>query len=100
MGSERWMSLFEQKSKQITHGNDSRGFLYNLNQILQDPLFSQSEDGFWARSFLVSCLARNLTAHIYPTDDWFYGDLFGEMAHAIVYSVFYSWHVAKREHWV
>lgn len=91
MKNESWMILFRQ-------GGSTRGNFSNLTRVLAMPV--QPESNFWTRNFLLSCLARNLTVHNYPTEDWFYGDLFGEMLRAIIYSFLYSWHVAKREHWV
>ena len=94
-----WIPLFEQRTSCLS-GEDPAEFLSNLTRLLNDHQLAGSEDGFWARCFLISCLARNLTVHNYPTDDWFYGDLYGVMLRALLYSFFYSWHVAKREGWV
>jgi len=94
-----WIALFEANKSCLSAENPAQ-FLSNLRRLLNDHQLTGSEDGFWARCFLISCLARNLTVHNYPTDDWFYGDLYGVMLRALIYSFFYSWHVAKRERWV
>lgn len=94
-----WIPLFEQRTSCL-RGEDPAEFLSNLTRLLNDHELAGSEDGFWARCFLISCLARNLAVHNYPTDDWFYGDLYGEMLRHLLYSFFYSWHVAKRAGWV
>src|SRR4030095_7049754 len=79
MKNEAWFSLYEQKDKKkLTSANNEAEFSLHLNQLLHDPDLIQSEEAFWARVFLIVSLARNLTAHDYPTDDWFYGELYGE----------------------
>lgn len=101
MGSEEWISLFGKKTKQgLTSAKDPTEFFIKLDQLANDSDLVQSEETFWAREFLIASLARNLTVHSYPDIDWFYGQLFGEMLGAALYSVMYSWQVAIREGWV
>jgi hypothetical protein len=86
-----WINILK---RYISQGRtDAAHFAKNLNEIQKEP-------NDQARHFLIACLARNLTVHSYPTDDWFYGDLFGEMMDSILLSLFYTWHVAKREAWI
>lgn len=99
MKNESWIRIFDNNSK-LASGKDPAEFLSKLRLLLKDDELTGSEDGFWAQCFLISRLARNLTVHNYPTDDWFYGDLYGKMTSVVIYSIFYSWHVAKRERWV
>jgi len=101
MSGESWIGMFEANRNWVrSNNNKSQDFYQNLNRILQDSSLKSSEDGYWAKNFLISCLVRNLSVHTYPTDDWFYGDLMGEMIQAVVYCFLYSWYVAKREAWV
>jgi len=96
----KWIPLFERETaKGITSAVNSADFLTNLNLILQDPDLVKSEDTYWARAFLVVSLARNLTVHVYPDREWFYGKLFGTMLQSAIYALLYSWQVAKREGW-
>ena len=94
-----WISVFTKKVS-LTKAKDSAEFFNNLSRLAADPVLMQSEDAYWARAFLMTCLARNLTVHLHPIDDWFYGELFGEMLDAVIYAVLYVWQVAKREKWV
>ena len=101
MEREGWISLFVKKTnKRLTSAKDPTEFFNKLNQLVYDSDLVQSEETFWAREFLIASLARNLTVHSYPDYDWFYGQLFGEMLGAALYSVMYSWQVANREGWV
>jgi hypothetical protein len=84
-----WIHIFGNYSKKAGPAD----FSANLAAI-------QAEPNDIARHFLLACLARNLTVHRQPIDDWFYGDLFGELLRSIQTALFYSWSVAKREHWV
>lgn len=96
-----WIELFKKKTaKGFTKANTSAEFFTKLNQLLNDPDLVQSEDTYRARIFLIASLARNLTVHVFPDDDWFYGELFGEMLRAGIYSILYSWQIAKREGWM
>jgi hypothetical protein len=101
MKNEAWFSLYEQKDKKkLTSANSEAEFSLHLNQLLHDPDLVQSEETFWARVFLIASLARNLTAHDFPTDDWFYGELYVEMLEAGIYAILYSWQSAKSQGWV
>jgi len=103
-----WMPLFNSNlSKGFT--NTSPGlrpditlneFYSKLIHVLGDKKLIQSENTFWARVFLIACLTRNLTAHNYPEQDWFFSELIGEMESAIIYAILFSWKFAKKEGWV
>jgi hypothetical protein len=101
MQNERWITVFiDRTRKGLTGAKESAEFFASLNELVCDAELMQSEDAYWARAFLIASLARNLTVHAYPDDDWFYGELFGEMLRATIYAVLYSWQVAKERRWV
>lgn len=101
MKKETWLPLFiDRTNKGLTTAQDSAMFLFKLNELIRDKDLIRSEDAYWARVFLIASLARNLTVHTYPDDDWFYGELFGEMLRAAIYAILYSWQVARKERWV
>ncbi len=84
----------------MTSARDPSEFFMHLEKLLNDPALTQSEDTYWAQVFLIAALARNLTTHFYPDDDWFYGERFGEMLSATVFALLYSWKLAKVRRWV
>ncbi len=98
MCQEGWYSLF--KSSEAVSANSTTEFLNNLDTLLKDANLMDSEDGYWARNFLVTCLARNMTVHSYPMEDSYYGDLFGPMLEAAIVSTFYTWKFAQKNGWI
>jgi len=101
MKNESWFPLFiEKTNKKLTSASNEAEFFKKLNQLLHDPDLTQSEDAYWARVFLIASLARNLTVHDFPTDDWFYGEMFGEMLRATIYAILYTLQLAKTKGWV
>ena len=105
MESESWFSMFktskrDANGKRLLSGTDAEKFLDNLDTLLKDNRLEGSARGYWARQFLVTCLARNMTVHSYPSDDRYYGDLSSPMLDAVVAAMFYTWKVAQREGWI
>lgn len=94
-----WFSLFDAK-KNSSKANNSTEFYTKLVDLMNDSELLVSEDTYWARAFLIASLARNLTVHEHPSDDWFYGELFGEMLRSTIYAMLYSWNLAKKENWI
>jgi hypothetical protein len=41
-----------------------------------------------------------MAVHSYPSDDRYYGDLFGPMLDAATVAMFYTWRMADRMDWV
>ena len=99
MAHEPWQNLFDTR-RQLVSGADSQDFLANLGTLLSDKHLNASPKGYWARQFLVMCLARNMTVHAYPNEDSYYGDFFGPMLDAAVCSTFYTWRLAKANSWI
>lgn len=100
MKNESWHKLFESRMQSgKLKGNATQDFLSNLATLLADQQLSGSADGFWARNFLVMCLARNMAVHSYPREDEYYGNLFGPMLDAAITATFYTWRHAKAKSW-
>ena len=98
---EKWHKLFHQrKQKGLLKGKNSQEFLMNLGTLLGDCDLNGSVKGYWAQQFLITCLARNMTIHSYPSEDSYYGDLFGPMLKAVVNATFYTWRLAKANAWI
>ena len=101
MSNETWYNLFCAKKRQgLLKGNNTRDFLANLATLHGDSQLKGSADGYWAQQFLMTCLARNMTVHAYPTEDSYYGDLFGPMLAAVVSAMFYTWRLARTKGWL
>ena len=105
MSQEQWFPLFSSSGvdsmrKSLLRADTTTDFLNNLNTVLKDGNLMSSEDGYWARNFLVTCLARNMTVHAFPTEDSYYGDLFGPMLDAAIVATFYTWKLAEKNCWI
>ena len=105
LNQEQWNGLFmssrrDSTGKDLLSANSTTDFLTNLDTLLKDGNLMKSEDGYWARNFLVTCLARNMTIHSYPTEDSYYGDLFGPMLDSAIVATFYTWKFAQKNRWI
>ena len=105
MNQEQWFGLFtssekDSKGKSLLSSHSTTDFLNNLDTLLKDSNLMNSEDGYWAQNFLVTCLARNMTVHSYPTEDSYYGDLFGAMLDSAIAATFYTWKFAQKNSWI
>ena len=101
MCKERWFTLFEANSpKGFLHSRDTVEFLNKLETLRTDKQLNESMRGYWAQTFLGTCLARNYTVHSYPSDDRYYDNFFGTMLDAVLIAMFYTWKLAKRKNWV
>ena len=100
MSQEKWHSLFRTRERQKLHmGASTQQFLTNLNTLMGDSQLKGSVEGYWAQQFLITCLARNMTVHSYPSEDSYYGDLFGTMLDAAIIATFYTWRLARVNGW-
>ena len=102
MKEESWFKLFDKgrvdpSGKSLLNGSSAEHFLSNFDDVLGDEKLKGSTDGYWAREFLITCLARNMTVHFYPSDDRYYGDLFGPMLDAVTVAMFYAWKMAEQK---
>ena len=101
MCKETWHPLFNTgRQDGFLRGKSIHDFIDNLQNLLSDDQLKGSPQGYWAQKFLVMCLARNMTVHSYPSEDSYYGDLFGPMLNAAVISTLYTWRLAKAKGWV
>ena len=105
MRQEQWFGLLtssgrDATGKSLLRADTTADFLNNLDTLLKDGNLMNSEDGYWARNFLITCLARNMTVHAFPTEDSYYGDLFGPMLDAAIVATFYTWKLAQRNGWI
>ena len=103
--TENWFGLFvggqrDLNGNSLLRGSSARKLLGNLDVVLSDGTLKGSADGYWARAFLITCLARNMAVHFYPSDDRYYGDLFGPMLDAVTVAMFYTWKMADKMGWV
>ena len=101
VAQETWRNLFNAKkhhpqTKQyLLSAGNAQDFLVNLATLMADNQLSASPQGYWAQKFLVMCLSRNMTVHSYPSEDSYYGDLFGPMLDAAIIATIYTWRIAK-----
>ena len=101
MGQEKWHSLFHMREQQRLHmGTSTQQFLTNLSTLMGDSQLKGSVEGYWAQQFLITCLARNMTVHSYPSEDRYYGNLFRPMLNAVVSATFYTWQLTKAHGWI
>ena len=101
MGNENWFERFKcGRDRGLLSGESEDKFLKNLEQLLSDSDLNDCAEGFWAHAFLVTCLTRNMAVHSYPSDDRYYGDLFGPMLDAVTLALFYTWKLAQQKSWI
>ena len=100
MVQEKWHSLFRNGEQQQLHkGTSTQHFLTNLNTLMGDSQWKGSVECYWAQQFLITCLARNMTVHSYPSEDSYYGDSFGPMLDAGIIATLYTWQLARANGW-
>ena len=104
MKEESWFGLFkggrfDPNGNYLLGGNSVQKFLSNLDVILADDRLDGSVDGYWARQFLITCLARNMAVHSYPSDDRYYGDVFGLMLDAVTAAMLHTWKLSEGQRW-
>lgn len=96
VSEEDWFGIFrERMEKGLLNVNSEDEFLDKLHTLLGDQTLNEPANVFWAQAFLITCLARNGTVHVYPTDDMYYGDLFGPVLDAVAHAMFYTWKLAQ-----
>ena len=92
MDRETWIQEYR-ANKSLTYGDNSASFENNLQSAF-------TINDIQARNFIITSLVRNMVVHYYIEEDWFFGNLFGEMSTSIYFCIFYSWHVAKKNNWL
>lgn len=99
MRGEGWLPVFVNR-RHLARADTPAEFLDNLDFILNDDHLGGSVDDYWARSFLITLLARNCAVHSYPTEDKYYVESFGHMLHAPIAAMLFTWQLAKRKNWI
>ena len=99
MCGEEWLQSFVDR-RQLARASTTAEFLDNLDAIFDDEDIGNSLDGYWARSFLITLLARNCAVHSYPTEDRYYVESFGHMLHAPIAAMLFTWQLAKDRNWI
>ena len=93
-----WGKKFDRVRSDNRRLLDSRStdhFLTNLHTLLNHPELRNSQEGLVAMPFLVTCLARNFTAHLYPDQDAFFGRPLGKIVDATIVAITYTWKLAE-----
>lgn len=92
MEDESWIVEFRRFSRAgMCSVRCTSDLLTQLACLLDNRRLKETLDGYWARQFLVLCLARNGAVHLYPTDARYYGTPFGAMVDSALMSMFYAW---------
>lgn len=99
MRGEGWLHVFVNR-RGLARADTPAEFLNNLDFIINDDHLGGSVDDYWARSFLITLLARNCAVHSYPTEDRYYVESFGHMLHAPIAAMLFTWQLAKRKNWI
>ena len=100
MAEEPWHKLFAARKQGWLSAKNPQCFLSKLDKLLTDHELKGSPKGFWAQQFLITCLARNMMVHSYPSEDSYYGNPFRQMLNAVVSVTFYTWQLANAKSWI
>ena len=97
-----WVKQFDRvrsDSRRLLDSRSTDHFLTNLHTLLNHPELRNSQDGLVATPFLVTCLARNFTAHSYPDQDAFFGWPLFKIGNATIVAIAYTWKLAEGRGW-
>ena len=94
-----WFDLYKKKVSGLTSAKCEEEFFRNLEKLQKDCELQKTKDGYWARMFLITHLARNAAVHLYPKGDRYFADPFGTTLHAVVNAACYTWKLAQSENW-
>ena len=97
-----WIKIFRRALKdprKLVSGESTADFLDKLETIVTDPALSATAEASMARAFLITCLARNLTAHAIPNESRFFDDAIGNMLNAAITAITYTWKLAQKQEW-
>ena len=101
--SQHWLKEFDNfldSHPRFLNSESTEAFLEHLSTLLSDYRLQGSAEGSRAAAFLVTCLARNFTAHSYPDEDTFSVEALGKMADAVIVAITYTWKLAQSEGWL
>lgn len=100
MGKQSWFDLYDKRVKSgLASAESEDEFFRNLEKLHEDRELQQNKDGYWARMFLITRLARNVAVHLYPKGDRYFADPFATTLDAVVNAACYTWKLAQSENW-
>ena len=102
MRKQPWFALYIKKvNSTLVRANSEEEFFCNLEKLQKDCELQQTKkDGYWARMFLITHLARNAVVHMYLEDDRYFSDPFATTLDAVVNAACYTWKLAQSENWL
>ena len=103
MHGRSWAKKFDQVRSVpggLLNASSPEQFWTNLNKLLSRKDLQDSRDGLCAMAFLVTCLARNFTAHSLPGDDAIIQEALGKTLDAVVVAIAFTWKLAEEEGWL
>ena len=103
MRGKSWAKKFGRvatEHNELLGASSPEEFRSNLNKLLGRKDLQDSKDGLCAMAFLVTCLARNFTAHSLPDDDGISQEALGKTLDAVVVAIAYTWRLAQEKGWL
>lgn len=100
MRKQSWFALYNKKVKSgLVRIKSEDEFFCNLEKLQKGCELQQTKDGYWARMFLITHLARNAVVHMYLEDDRYFSDPFATTLNAVINVACYTWKLAQSENW-
>ena len=105
MREQPWFALYKNKvnpgkgKSSLVQARCEEMFFRNLGKLQEDCELQQTKDGYWARMFLITHLARNAVVHMYLEDDRYFSDPFATTLNAVINVACYTWKLAQSENW-
>ena len=105
MGKQSWFALYNKRvnpgkgKSSLVQARCEEMFFRNLEKLQKDCELQQTKDGYWARMFLITHLARNAVVHMYLEDDRYFSDPFATTLNAVINVACYTWKLAQSENW-
>ena len=98
-----WAKKFDRvrsDDRKLLSASSSEEFQTKLNMVLKHKELQGSKDGSVAMAFVVTCLARNFTAHSLPDDDGVFHRSSGKILDAVVVAIAHTWKLAQEKGWL
>jgi len=103
MRGRSWTEKFDRvrsNSSGLLRAGSPEEFRTNLDKLLSRKDLRDSKDGLCAMAFLVTCLARNFTAHSLLDDDVVSQEMLGKTLDAAVVAIACTWKLAQEKGWL